>query len=124
MVSALQASTLVPEPIRMDSLRCSEIICKNGGHSIRRNLDASMRWDVLYYRAVKNPDEYELKYDKEISSEVDDEGQITWVENDLARMSMPELRKIGNPLGVTSNDKTKLVSLILKAQAKRKNVSE
>jgi hypothetical protein len=114
----MEATTLTPNDIKIDSTRCSKIYCKNGGHILYRNLDPSVRWDVIYHRAILNPKEFDVEYDKEIASSVDDEGQIHWVERDLKLKSMPELRKIGSAFNVTARDKDQMVKNIMAAQAK------
>jgi hypothetical protein len=121
MENKTSVSSIVNEETRLDSLRCSKIYCKNGGHIIYRNLDPTMKWEVLFLRAIKNPDEYDVEYDKSIVSEVDGDGVITWVREDLQLKSFPELRKIGLGKGVTGRDKDGLINNILKAQAKQES---
>lgn len=112
-------SSLVSEEVRIDSMRCSRINCKNNGYWIDRNLDPTMRWEILYQRAKLRPEEYECEYDKAMVSEVDNDGYITWVKDDLERKSFPELKKIGLGLNVTARDKETMIKNILTAQSKK-----
>lgn len=95
--------------------RVPKIICKNSGETIYRNMDPSQKWPLVVDNALKKPDEFQV-FEDEITSPVDEEGNIVWEEADLRLKSMPELRRIGQNLSVTSNSKEKIIELIIKKQ--------
>jgi hypothetical protein len=95
--------------------RVPKIICKNSGETIFRNMDPSQKWPLVVHNAIKKPDEFQV-FEDEIMSPSDEEGNIIWEEADLRLKGMPELRKIGSALSVTSNAKDKIIELIIKKQ--------
>lgn len=95
--------------------RVPKIICKNSGETIYRNMDPSQKWPLVVDNALKKPDEFQV-FEEELTSPTDEEGNIMWEEADLRLKSMPELRKIGQGLSVSSNSKEKIIELIIKKQ--------
>jgi hypothetical protein len=114
-MSAIPLQALLGAEAYDQASRVIKITCKNSGEIINKTADPSQKWHLLAWNAIKKPDEFEVTVD-ELMSPVDVEGNIVWEEPDLRIKSMPELRKIGQGLSVTSNSKEKIIELILKKQ--------
>lgn len=112
----IMQSELVSQATVLDANRCARIINKMTGQVIERNLDPSQKWPLVYQYAEKNPKEFDIEYDKEVASPVDDEGNIRWTEEDLRRKGFPELKRIATGLSVTGRSVDELVTRILKKQ--------
>lgn len=108
---------LVEDVYVLDSRRCSKIINKATGNVFERSPLEIDRWEFVYKHAKKNPDEFECEYDRQIAAKDGEEDTpYIYEESHLRVMSMPQLRKIAEPLGVTGVSKDQIIKRILEAQ--------
>jgi hypothetical protein len=114
-MAAIHLREILSEKDINRAARVPKIINKTSGEVIYRNSDPSQKWPLVVDNAFKKPDEFQV-YEDELVSPSDEEGNIVWEEPDLRLKSMPELRKIGQNLSVTSNSKEKIIELIIKKQ--------
>jgi hypothetical protein len=103
------------ERARLDSIRCSKIINRNSGAIFERNLDPSARWAEAYSRALLCADEFEVVYDSQLASTVQE--TYLYTEAELRPLNTSELKMIATERGATGKHKSELINNILAAQA-------
>ena len=114
---AVTSSKIVEDKDLSESSRCATIVNKRSGLEFHRSLNPLDQWPLVFVYAAKKPEEFELVFDRDLASPVNEDGIIMWTKEDLLSKSMPSLRAIGTNFSVTSNSKEKLAELIMKAQA-------
>lgn len=118
MSFAVANNTKLVEPeFKNEAWLCKRVINKTSGHATYPSKDPLQKWELVYKWAKQNPDQFDIEMMSDVTSPVDEDGNITWVKEDLDRMSFPELKKVGQGLSVTARDKDTLVKRILAKQS-------
>lgn len=116
-MQVISKSVLV-EPEFVDTSKlCKRIVNTISGFADRKEVHTPHEWSMLFKWAKQNPDQFEVEMMSDITSPVDEEGNIIWLESELQAKPFPELKKIGTGLSVTARDKETLVKRILAKQA-------
>lgn len=105
---------LVEDIYLIDSKRCCLIVNKETGREFKRSLTPQDKWELVYFRSVKHPEEFECHYDKAITK--GEELDRRYSKEELDTYSMPELRKIGKMFGVTGVSLNAIKTNIMEAQ--------
>ncbi len=98
----------------LDATRCCKVKNKATGREEIRNLDFPGDWALVYDRAIRQPDEFEVFYDADLAKDVG--GLYKYTEAELRPKTTSELEKIALRLGATGEGKAKLIKNILLAQ--------
>ena len=112
-------SVLVEPEFANGAKLCKRIINTISGFSDPKEAHSPNNWGMLFKWAKQNPDQFEVEMMSDVTSPVDEEGNIVWVESDLVAMPFPELKRIGTGLSVTARDKETLIKRIMAKQAEK-----
>lgn len=116
-------NSLVTPEVAIECRLCAKIINKNTGFEWNRDLSPNGHWDVLYGRALKYPDEFEVVMEAESRRVVEVDGDYgaehrpVFSVSDLKALAKGKLDEIGRVYGVASSRKQDLIVKIVNAQA-------